>query len=519
MLDVVAQVFFLLCWLTTPLVFFVTTSAYIALHHKSRRSGRMPRLQRRIDTARKGRQPPAPVEQAAESTSIKKLVGCPVFDPIDCQCRDKTRVAEGEGVKMTCTSETCQFARIPLHPQCYQELESNLVKRLGSLGSARGWTVPQRLNNLWEKKGQSLIGKFCRCRCGRGQMTRDKQALYEKEKAVEKEKKKKAKKAKQLPQLHFNTKHAAAMEEKKRDSDCPFTPTGAPQSVRQRTFSTRSRLLTDHSTTSSVPTTVMLETMSEVSYVGESNGQYNNNEQHPMDLTDDEGVDEAASSVNTIVPAPPPPPQTKSYAATIKSEVEKSEELAATESPSKNSTAANSPDSGLAHSIRLSPGVPNYSLQESADESESETMKQRTEPENLNPLELSILSPIVLSQGLQHQEEPLMSLFPELTVTPHLPKQKGSIYSKITEIRAQKSASLPKLPLALPSLPEGDRCGINFTTPVREIMDVWQATNASLGASGDARTEERVEEEKVDFAWTPMFGRGFNLGERILYFP
>lgn len=153
----------------------------------------MPRGLRRADLVKRHRHSTT----GDKDGGVPEVIGCPVLDPIICQCRKffvilwsvfikfiftaKDEIELGEGVKMTCTWESCPYSSRPLHHICYQLLEDNLVKRLASLGSARGWTVPQRRNNLWERKGQSLIGKFCRCRCDRGQMTRDKQALYEKE--------------------------------------------------------------------------------------------------------------------------------------------------------------------------------------------------------------------------------------------------------------------------------------------------------------------------------------------------
>ncbi|CAJ0590000.1 unnamed protein product [Cylicocyclus nassatus] len=72
---------------------------------------------------------------------------------------------------MECSNEKCPFADVLLHQECFDAFEDHLVKVLSNLGSARGWTDAQRRANLWEKKGQSLVAKVCRCRCGLG-MTR-----------------------------------------------------------------------------------------------------------------------------------------------------------------------------------------------------------------------------------------------------------------------------------------------------------------------------------------------------------
>lgn len=466
----------------------------------------MPRGQRRIELGKRVRHTTSGDKEGVAT----EFVGCPVLDPIQCQF-PKEEVDPSEGVKMTCTWESCPYSNQPLHAACYQLLEDNLVRRLATLGSARGWTVPQRRNNLWERKGQSLIGKNCRCRCDRGQMTRDKQALYEKEKAVEKEKKKKAKKAKQLPQLQFNSKPSAAMEEKKRD--VVYSPSAVSNNHNQ-TFSTttRSRLHTDRSM-SSMRTYTVGRTWSESSFAGETNGQYDNNEGiHPSDCdcvfhydydADDDHEDlidvynGGGSHSEVIIPAPPPPPQEKSYAATIMNIDTKSK---------KQSTT---PDSGIGPTPRRLSD--NYSSSE--EESGNRQSGFSIEPQSsLNPLGLSILSPIEVSS----QDENELPTFLQLTATPHLPRKRESQ-------RAKNSSSLSKLPLALPTelLSEDPRCAISFNAPVREMMDVWHETTASASYSKYSNIDNGDEDNRefIEIGWTPFFGRGFNLGERLYYFP
>ena len=75
---------------------------------------------------------------------------------------------------MRCTNDRCVLARsFFLHKKCSDKLEENLLKILGNEGSARGWTDAQLRSNLWEKKGQSLVGRILRCRCGMGVMSVD----------------------------------------------------------------------------------------------------------------------------------------------------------------------------------------------------------------------------------------------------------------------------------------------------------------------------------------------------------
>ncbi|CAL2042392.1 unnamed protein product [Caenorhabditis brenneri] len=465
----------------------------------------MPRGQRRLELVKR-------VRQAASSGDkeggVSEFVGCPVLDPIQCQC-PKEEVDPSEGVKMTCTWESCPYSNQPLHAICYQMLEDNLVRRLATLGSARGWTVPQRRNNLWERKGQSLIGKFCRCRCDRGQMTRDKQALYEKEKAVEKEKKKKAKKAKQLPQLQFNSKPSAAIEEKKRD--IVYSPS-AISSHHNQTFSTttRSRLHTDRSM-SSMRTYTVGRTWSESSFAGEAAGRYDNNENiHPSDCDcvfhydydadDDREVDHLelyneVDSLEMMIPAPLPPPQEKSYAATI---------MDMQNRQNKDST---SPDSGIAPTPRLSISYSSNEEEISHRHGDFFNSSKRS----LNPLGLSILSPLEVSS--QDENEP--PRFSELTSTPRLPRKKESI-------RAKSSISSSKLPLALPSqlLSDETHCAFSFSAPVREMMDVWNEVTASESSSKCLNSNNHDDSiDSAEVGWTPLFGRGFNLGERLYYLP
>lgn len=361
-------------------------------------------------------------------------------------------------------------------------------------------------------------------------MTRDKQALYEKEKAVEKEKKKKNKKAKQLPMLQFNSKPTAVMEEKKRGGDISVNSPSAASSHHHFTFSTatRSRLHTDRSTSTMLTFTVG-RTWSESSFADEMDERYG----HPSDCdciyhrdydTDDDNEHEDdhmevfesdvmdVQPFETIVPAPLPPPQSRSYAATIKNQDDKL---------MKNKKQSGSPDSGIGkHNSRLSfssssndeeldircgdyQHIKSGKPVEDIDHLEQGVLSAE---ESLNPLGLSILSPLVLSSAeSNHADEP--SGFPVLTVTPHLPKKREPLRNS-----AMNSSSVSKLPLAAPSTHNEQRCGFSFNAPVREMMDIWQATAAASKSSVE-------EKQDIDMSWTPFFGRGFNLGERLFYMP
>ncbi|VDO38873.1 unnamed protein product [Haemonchus placei] len=117
--------------------------------------------------------------------SATKICGCPVPDPIrcfiDCGCYDN--VVKGtplpigdDGVRMECSNDNCPFTDVLLHQRCFEAFEEHLLKVIGGLGSAKGWTPTMRRNNLWVQKGQSLIAKACRCRCGLGITKLDKLA-------------------------------------------------------------------------------------------------------------------------------------------------------------------------------------------------------------------------------------------------------------------------------------------------------------------------------------------------------
>ncbi|WKY10099.1 hypothetical protein Q1695_002446 [Nippostrongylus brasiliensis] len=156
---------------------------------------------------------------------VCKVTGCPVPDPI--RCFIGTPLSPGEdGVRMECSNEKCPFADVLLHERCFQAFEEHLIKVLSNLGSARGWTEAQRRANLWDKKGQSLIAKVCRCHCGLGMTRMDEIAAYErlKRKAREQEEaqreaalaaglptptKKKHKSKSVLPKLNFGVTKVA----------------------------------------------------------------------------------------------------------------------------------------------------------------------------------------------------------------------------------------------------------------------------------------------------------------------
>ncbi|CAI5453263.1 unnamed protein product [Caenorhabditis angaria] len=215
------------------------------------------------------------------AVSVDNLIGCPVPEPITC-CQPKVDIDPMTAVKMECSNENCTFneQQIYLHAECYGLFEDHLVKRLSTSGSARGWTDSQRRNNLWEKKGQALIGKLRRCRCGPGLLSIDKQALYEKEKN---EKKKKEKNKKQKKE---NVGNKQVDENHRRN-----------HRERAISVSSESSFMTNTTTTG------------------------NNSSLNFRKDSEISDISDAAMQV-LLVPAPLPPVQTRSYASTIKSETD-----------------------------------------------------------------------------------------------------------------------------------------------------------------------------------------------------
>uniref|UniRef100_A0A915D6M8 Headcase N-terminal domain-containing protein n=1 Tax=Ditylenchus dipsaci TaxID=166011 RepID=A0A915D6M8_9BILA len=153
---------------------------------------------------------------------------------------------QNQGVKMCCTNSKCQFASQFVHADCFKQLENTLIKIISNLGSARGWTDIQRRNNLWEKKGLTLVQKNLRCECGLGLMTRDADfykvkallrylikikyvtELDENGTATPVEIKGKKKKKKELPKLNYTNNGAIPVDnaeiykKKYSDADCHY---------------------------------------------------------------------------------------------------------------------------------------------------------------------------------------------------------------------------------------------------------------------------------------------------------
>lgn len=220
--------------------------------------------------------------------------------------------------------------------------------------------------------------------------------------------------------------------------------------------------------------------MSETSVIGETSGPYRVPESDMDDIEDD-------FDTETIVPAPMPPPQTKSYAATIKHLHEG--HVPQTPPCGDMNKMTHTPDSGVAQSTPRR-STSDLSSQEDDNASGDHDMEHHNERDGLNPLGLSILPSLeALSSDSEEVKSP--TEFKALTQTPQIPKNE-SIFTKIANIRAQKSASIPKLPLAIstldtPSADIVDRYGSHFNTPLRELSIVLVASPLNL--IGNHRSE------------------------------
>ncbi|KAF7633267.1 hypothetical protein Mgra_00007368 [Meloidogyne graminicola] len=163
-----------------------------------------------------------------EPEEFDENLDCPV-PYIACVCRGvqipRKITDENAGFRMRCTNDRCHLAN---------KLEENLLKILGNEGSARGWTETQLRMNLWEKKGQSLIGRILRCRCGMGVMSVDVD-FYKKQMDEERKQKtfvdpkvlqaKKAAKKSKLPAINYNGVRPVPVELLQND----FIPTNEPK--------------------------------------------------------------------------------------------------------------------------------------------------------------------------------------------------------------------------------------------------------------------------------------------------
>lgn len=63
-----------------------------------------------------------------------------------------------EVVRVTCNNLQCDQGNF-MHAECFTEWEGTVLNFLSSTGRARSWSVKQRQQNLWTKKGYDLAFK------------------------------------------------------------------------------------------------------------------------------------------------------------------------------------------------------------------------------------------------------------------------------------------------------------------------------------------------------------------------
>lgn len=270
---------------------------------------------------------------------VAKVCGCPVPDPIRCFLGEPLPPG-ADGVKMECSNEKCPFADVLLHQKCFEAFEDHLIKVLSNLGSARGWTEAQRRANLWDKKGQSLIAKVCRCRCGFGLTRMDEIAAYDRLKRKNREEaeaqreaalaaglptpptKRKHRTKNALPKLNFGVVKVAPRQ--------PHVEERETRSVTRR----QGARLREQSTSSVGSSYLALESRREsFTYASDVWGllpslpddtrphsvMSGNFADHDDTISTSSKNDLTQESSNELIPAPLPPRQTMSYASAMKS--------------------------------------------------------------------------------------------------------------------------------------------------------------------------------------------------------
>jgi len=63
-----------------------------------------------------------------------------------------------EVVKVECNNKQCEEGEY-MHAECFLEWEEMVLNFLSSTGRARSWSLRQRYQNLWTKKGYDLAFK------------------------------------------------------------------------------------------------------------------------------------------------------------------------------------------------------------------------------------------------------------------------------------------------------------------------------------------------------------------------
>ncbi|XP_021957510.2 headcase protein [Folsomia candida] len=77
-----------------------------------------------------------------------------------------------EVVRVACNNLQCEQGNY-MHSECFADWETSVLNFLSSTGRARSWSVKQRQQNLWTKKGYDISYRACGCNCGKGHLRKD----------------------------------------------------------------------------------------------------------------------------------------------------------------------------------------------------------------------------------------------------------------------------------------------------------------------------------------------------------
>eukprot|EP00041_Stephanoeca_diplocostata_P026925 m.733985 g.733985 ORF g.733985 m.733985 type:complete len:440 (-) comp23077_c0_seq4:1385-2704(-) len=74
--------------------------------------------------------------------------------------------------QVDCSNNRCPLSGY-MHKECFRAFEDQVLKFMRVTGRAQSWSEEMRRNNVWTKKGYNIVKKFCKCRCGDGNLRRD----------------------------------------------------------------------------------------------------------------------------------------------------------------------------------------------------------------------------------------------------------------------------------------------------------------------------------------------------------
>ena len=104
------------------------------------------------------------VNKEKEARAEGQVLCCVPNDVVECVHREITEVESS--TKMGCSNHQCSSPRL-LHQKCFDKLEKNLVTATQRLmPKSRKLTEAQLKANIWDIRGQEVLKKMCKCRCG-----------------------------------------------------------------------------------------------------------------------------------------------------------------------------------------------------------------------------------------------------------------------------------------------------------------------------------------------------------------